>query len=221
MYTLCVFDMDGTVVNSIGDIAAAMNRSLSALGYKTYKVREYCHMVGDGMEVLCRRAIPNANESELQELISLYKTDYLKHCCQQSVMYEGIEELIKRLKAHGTKCAILSNKPHEQVMRVSRTLFENKMFDEILGQTERFPIKPAPDSLFYLMNKFDVEKSETAYIGDSNVDIRLGKAAGVFTIGAAWGLRGEDELISEGADAIAHSAHELYSILGIPYHPGL
>lgn len=213
MYKLCVFDMDGTVVNSIGDIATAMNRALSILGHKTYTDNDYYKMVGDGMDILCRRAFPEANDEELHKLISLYKEYYIDHCCEKSVMYPNIAELITSLKKSGVKCAILSNKPHDQAIKVAETLFDKEMFDIILGQTDRFPIKPAPDSLLWMINEFGLEKSDVAYIGDTNVDMRLGKSAGVFTVGVTWGFRDADELKAANADAIADDANQLSSIL--------
>lgn len=213
MYKLCVFDMDGTVVNSIADIAAAMNRSLEKMGYNPYGIGEYCHMVGDGMEMLCRRAIKVNDEEEVQRLIKLYKEDYFSHCCENSNMYDGMEGVIYALREKGLRCAVLSNKPNEQVQEISKELFNTDMFDEIWGYTNQFPVKPAPDSLVAMMKKFGVDKDETVYIGDSDVDIRLGKAAQVFTVGVAWGLRGAKELIGEGADAIAEMPEDLISIL--------
>ncbi len=213
MFKLCVFDMDGTLVDSIGDIAAAMNRSLEKLGYKTYPVSEYKHMVGDGMEVLCRRAIQGESEERIQKLTTLYEKDYLKNCCTHSKLYPGMGELIKTLSKNGIKCAVLSNKPHEQVMEIAKKIMDCDDYFKIMGQSDRFPTKPAPDSLLYIIKESGVERSEVAYIGDSNVDIRLGKAAKVFTVGAAWGFRGEDELVSEGASVIAHDSEELKKIL--------
>lgn len=215
MYKFCVFDMDGTVVNSIGDIAGAMNRSLEKLGYKTYSDNEYCKMVGDGMRILCQRAIPEASEAEVDELVSVYNEDYLNNICKKSVIYDGIKELIHNLNDKGVKCAILSNKPHPQAMEVAEALFDDRMFDKVLGQTPEFPIKPAPDSLLWMMENYGFDKSEVAYIGDTNVDIRLGKSAGVFTIGVTWGFRDVEELTSAGADAIANNADELAELLGI------
>ncbi len=213
MFKLCVFDMDGTIVDSLGDIAAAMNRSLTRLGHKPYPEDAYKNMVGNGMEVLCRRALKGGTEEEIQKLISLYKEDYLKNCCVRSKLYPGTGELINKLCSNGVKCAVLSNKPHNQVTEIAQKLMNIKDYFKILGQTDSFPAKPAPDSLLHLMKEAKAEKSETAYIGDSNVDIRLGKAAGVFSVGAAWGFRGEEELAAEGADRIAHNAAELKKIL--------
>lgn len=215
MYKLCIFDMDGTIVNSIGDIAAAMNRSLSKMGCRTYETYDYYKMVGDGMEVLCRRALPNSAEEEVQKLISLYSEDYLTNCCEKSVAYDGIPELLDSLKQHGIRCAVLSNKPHNQAKRVAGELFCSDAFDIVLGYTEKFPPKPSPESLLYLIDKFGVSGDDVIYIGDSNVDIRLGKAANVFTAGVTWGFRGAEELISEGADRIAENTHELAQIIGI------
>ena len=213
MFKLCVFDMDGTLVDSIGDIAAAMNRSLEKLGHETYSVSEYKHMVGNGMEVLCRRAMHGENEERIQKLIELYKKDYLKNCCVLSKLYTGMGELIKELSRNGIKCAVLSNKPHEQVMEIAEKIMDCDDYFKIMGQSDRFPTKPAPDSLLYIIKESGVDKSNIAYIGDSNVDIKLGKAAGVFTVGAAWGFRGEGELRAEGASAIAHDSKELKEVL--------
>lgn len=213
MYKLCIFDMDGTVVNSIGDIAAALNRALEKMGYPTHKEDRYYKMVGDGMAVLCRRAIEGAPEEEVQKLIALYDADYKNNCCERSYIYEGMSDAIKRLKEEGVRCAILSNKPHLQLMEIAKVLFEDDMFDEILGHTPQFPPKPDPSSLIYLMNKMGYDSEDVVFVGDSNVDIRLGKAADVFTVGVTWGFRGEEELRAEGVDAIVNTAEELYNII--------
>ena len=213
MFKLCVFDMDGTVVNSIGDIAAALNRSLEKIGYKAHSEDAYYKMVGDGMAVLCRRAIGNAPEEEVQRLIALYDADYKNNCCERSHIYDGMTDLIKRLKEKGIKCAILSNKPHPQLMEIAKVLFEDDMFDEILGHTPDFAPKPDPASMLYLMDKMGYKQDEVVFIGDSNVDVQLGKAADVYTVGVTWGFRGEEELKSEGADAIVNNADELYDVI--------
>lgn len=213
MYKMCVFDMDGTVVNSLGDIAAAMNRSLEKIGRKTYAEEDYRRMVGSGMRLLCKRAIPDAGDEELERLISYYNADYLSNCCVKTAPYEGMVELAEELKRLGIGRAILSNKPHTQACEIAEKLFDENLFDEIMGQSDRFPVKPAPDALLYLMQKYGVSKTETVYIGDSDVDIQLGKAAGVFTVGVTWGFRGEAELKAAGADALANTADELKSLL--------
>ncbi len=210
---LCVFDMDGTIVDSIGDIASAMNRSLEKLSHKTYTKEEYYHMVGNGMEKLCRRALPDAGEEEIQKLISLYKEDYLKNCCVDTMPYEGICEMLRDIKEEGVKIAVISNKPHSQVMAVAEKLFDMDLFYEIIGQSERFPTKPNPDSLIYLMDKLKLKKTEVVFVGDSDIDIRYGANAGVYTIGVAWGFRGEEELKSAGTNKIVYSPNEIKEVV--------
>lgn len=213
MIKLCVFDMDGTVVNTIGDISGAMNRSLATLGYEPHDEEEYCRMIGDGMVVLCKRAVDGASDEIIEKLINLYKKDYLENCCVKSVVYEGMLEVIKELKKAGIRCAMLSNKPHEQVMKIAEKLFPEGLFDEILGKTDDFPAKPAPDSLLYIMEKLGAKAEETVYIGDSDVDIKLGKSVGVYSVGVAWGFRGEEELKGENADYIAYKADDLLKLM--------
>lgn len=215
MYKFCVFDMDGTVVNSIVDIAAAMNRSLEKLGYDTYEEDAYYKMVGNGMRVLCERAIPGADEKAVDELVAVYNEDYLKNICVKSYIYDGLTELLHTLNDKGVKCAILSNKPHSQALEVAESLFDDRMFAQVLGQKPEIPIKPSPDGLLMMMKEYGFEKDEVAYIGDTNVDITLGKSAGVFTIGVSWGFREVKELTDAGADAIANNAEELANLLGI------
>lgn len=213
MVKLCVFDMDGTVVNSIGDIAAALNRSLEKMGYPTHSEDAYYKMVGDGMAVLCRRAIEGAPEEDVQKLIAIYDEDYKNNCCERSYIYDGMADAVKKLKAKGIKCAILSNKPHGQLMEIAKVLFEDDMFDEIMGHTSDFAPKPDPGSMLYLMDKMGYNSEEVVFVGDSNVDIRLGKAADVYTVGVTWGFRGEEELKTEGADVIVNTADELYNAI--------
>lgn len=213
MYNLCVFDMDGTFVNSIGDISDAMNRSLMRMGYATYGENEYRRMVGDGMRVLCERALPINDENELERLISLYKEDYLNNCCVKTVPYDGMVDLVCKLKAKGIRTVILSNKPHGQVQEIASKLFEKDLFDEVIGQTDAFPPKPEPSSLFHIMKKYNVLPQNTVYIGDSDVDVIFGKKAGVRTVGVEWGFRGREELINAGADVVVKNAEELKKFL--------
>lgn len=207
---LCVFDLDGTLVNSIFDIAAAMNEALSEMGLNGHETEKYYKMIGDGMEMLCRRALPEGyTESKLNELLRLYKEKYLRNCCVKTKAYDGICEMLDALSQAGVLAAVLSNKPHEQTERVVNTLFQNIEFFEVLGQSERFRKKPAPDALKYIIGKSGVDKNDVFYVGDSDVDMILAKNAGVKAVGACWGFRGKDELLSSGADLLANNADDV------------
>ena len=210
---ICIFDMDGTVLDTIGDISDALNRSLIKMNKKTHTEEEYKKMVGDGMNVLCRRAIPDATDSEVSELISLYKEDYLKNCCVRTKPYEGIEKLISDLDEIGIKSVILSNKPHIQAIEISDKLKMSNLFLEILGKKDEFPAKPDPTSILYLIDKYCKGAEEVVYIGDSNVDMILGKSVNAYTVGVSWGFRDVCELVESGADEVANTSDELYNII--------
>lgn len=213
MKKLCVFDLDGTLVNSIYDIAEALNASLASMGKPIHPIEAYYQMVGDGMELLCRRALPDGTEEELQTLIYLYKERYIKNCCVLTRPYDGILELLAQLNKEDFGIAVLSNKPQEQTERVVSALLGKIHFFDVIGQSERFPKKPDPMALYYLIEKSGVSQDDVWYIGDSDVDIHLGKSAKVKTIGAAWGFRGSEELHSSGADWVVDSPMQLKGLL--------
>ncbi len=213
MTKLCVFDFDGTLINTIYDIAACMNFALSKMGKTTYDVDAYYHMVGNGVDIFARRALPDGTEEEIALLKELYKEKYLKDSCVFSKVYEGVQELLEGLQKRGIHVGIISNKPQEQIDLILKEVLEFDAFFEVIGQDGRFPIKPAPDALHYLMEKTNVDKDEVWYIGDSDVDILFGKAADVGTIGAAWGFRGEEELASVGATKIAYQALDILDMV--------
>lgn len=213
MKKLCVFDLDGTLVDSIADIAAALNHALGVMHREPHPVEAYYRMVGDGMELLCRRAMGAASQEETDRLIALYQKEYLANCCVRTRPYPGIPELLEALKAAGYLLAVLSNKPQEQTQEVVGTLFPGAPFFMALGQSPRFPKKPEPDSMLYLLEQAGADREETWYIGDSDVDVQLGQRAGVETVGVSWGFRGNRELREAGASRIAEDAAALGRIL--------
>lgn len=210
---LCVFDLDGTLVNSISDIAASMNRALAVFGCPIHTEEEYCRMVGHGMNLLVQRALPDEKKDRWEELAEEYHKHYIAHCCDLSKPYPGILDLVAKLKMQGIGAAVLSNKPHLQTLKMVETLFPRGIFDAVLGQKEEFPRKPDPSSLFYLMTELEIDRKNVLYIGDSAVDITLGKNAGVPAIGVAWGLRGTEELKEANAQWIADNPRELFELI--------
>ncbi len=213
MKGLCVFDLDGTLVDSIEDIAVAVNASLEEMQKPTHPVEAYYKMVGDGMEMLCRRALSGGTEEEVQELVSRYKERYIKNCCNRTKTYPGIATLLSALAEKNAGIAILSNKPQEQTKEVVETLLGDIPFLEVIGQSARFPKKPDPAGLNYLIEKAGVSKEQVWYIGDSDVDMYLGNSVNVNSIGVAWGFRGEKELRDAGAKEVFQTAKELQDFL--------
>lgn len=215
MIKLCIFDLDGTLVNSVEDIAYAINRGLEILGFPQHKTDEFYSFVGDGMRKLCMRALPSGLKDKTDELLKLYSEYYIKNCCVRTKPYGGIKDMIFGLKNMGIKTAVLSNKPHEQTVNVVKKLFLDTDFDFVLGQTEKYPIKPDPTSLLDIIKQFDLKNDEVLYIGDSDVDMYLAKNANVSSVGVSWGFRGREELKNAGADFIVDAPKEIEKIVGV------
>lgn len=210
MKKICIFDLDGTLINSIGDISAAVNASLQKMGLPPHSEDAYKQMVGNGMYRLCAEALPSDAKDRTQELVALYQDAYLKNCCVRTKPYPGIPEVISKLTGSGRICGILSNKPHVQTLQIAGQLFSDSAFAVIQGQTDGVPCKPAPDALLGLLRKFSAERRAAVYIGDSDVDIQLGQNTDIDTIGVSWGFRGKQELLDAGAAHIADTPADLY-----------
>lgn len=216
MYKLCVFDLDGTLVNTIKDIAYAANHSLELLGYPTCDEDSYRYKIGNGMRMICKRAMPEEagnDEAKLDEMVKLYNEYYSVHCCDRSPAYPGMIELIPRLQKAGVTCAVISNKPHPQTMIVMDTLFPDAGFAYIEGQSDRFPRKPDPTVLLDCVEKLGFTREETVYVGDSDVDMIFSHNAGVTGLGVAWGFRGREELEGSQADGIADTADDIFDFV--------
>lgn len=213
MKKLCIFDLDGTLVDSIADIAFAVNRGLRTMGLPEQPTENFYRFVGNGMYKLCERALPNGRKDCTEMLQKLYAEYYVGHCCVLTRPYDGIIETVDKIKTAGIKTAVLSNKPHEQTMNVVNTLFGTECFDYVLGQIPEFPVKPDPSAIKYVMKELGVTPADTVNIGDSDVDIILGRNAGTEPIGVSWGFRGTEELKAAGCVKIAAAPSELYELI--------
>ena len=209
MKKICVFDLDGTLVDSIHDIADTINRNLEKLGKKTYPVDEYYQMVGEGMASLCHRALPDGTEEEIENFFKVYREDYLHNCCVKTYPYDGIPDLLRTLQESGMRLVIITNKPQEHTDVIVEKLLGKENFSYVIGTGGPFPRKPDTASMEFIMETFDVKPEEIWHIGDSDIDMIFGKNAGVDTIGVTWGFRGEQELRSSGATAIVNDVPAL------------
>lgn len=210
MYKFCAFDLDGTLVNSVGDIAAAMNFCLRDWGLPEHEKGEYNYFVGNGMKKLCERALPDGKKQLTDELVKKYNLRYSEHCCEMSEPYPGMPQLVKRLIAQGVTVAVVTNKPQNQTDRVIARYYGDIPFAEVLGASDDFPPKPAPDMLRSVMQKLGFEAKDMLYIGDSNVDVQFAHSVGSECVGVSWGFRGTAELLAAGADHIADTAEQVY-----------
>ena len=209
MIKAILFDLDGTLVNSIYDIAAAMNYALESLGQPTFATEQYYKMVGNGMKNLCRRALAADRQDLLEELLKRYNARYLAHCCDETRVYDGVPQLLRELKSRGYKLALITNKPAGQAKNVMDTLLPDVPLDVIWGQQPPFAVKPDPAVYFHVCKLLGVRPEETVYCGDSDVDILFAHNAGAKGLGCLWGFRGEAELMAAGADLLAGAPLEI------------
>ena len=205
-----IFDMDGTLLNTLDDIADGMNYSLEHFGYPVHTVEEIRKMIGGGASVLIGRAAPKGlSEKELEELKSFFLGYYFKNSNNKTDLYEGIKPLISRLAKEGFQMGIVSNKGDKAVKELSQFYFQDAM-KLSLGEREDITRKPAPDALLLAMDLMGVKPEECIYVGDSEVDAQFSINAGVPCIIVTWGFRDREELLSVKPDAIVDTVDELY-----------
>ncbi|MDO5426137.1 MAG: HAD family hydrolase [Eubacteriales bacterium] len=218
MYKLCIFDLDGTLADTIASMAHPANRALSELGLPTLAPEGFKYYAGDGAAVLCRRALEAAGDpagAHYDVFYPLYRKYFSEDCMYQVHPYEGICDTLEALKQAGIPITVLSNKPHSQAVDVIETLFGKGYFDAIQGQVDGIPKKPAPDGAWKLAETFGARPEECLYIGDTGTDMQTGTRAGMHTVGVLWGFRTYGELKENGADQIIEKPAQILEIAGI------
>ena len=211
-----IFDLDGTLANTIESLTYCGNRALQKFGLPSFTQEDYKYFVGDGSAVLVRRALTKAGDGQMahyDEVYEEYCRLFAKDCMYQVRPYEGIVPLLEELKKKGIRIAVLSNKPHENSISVVETLFGKDYFDCIQGQKEGIPKKPDPAGVFQIEEYLGLAPEDFLYVGDTCVDMRTGKSAGLFTVGVLWGFRDRKELEENHADVIIEKPAELLELL--------
>lgn len=211
-----IFDLDGTLSDSIASIKFCGDKALGAFGFGPFTEQQYKYFVGDGAANLVRRALTAGGDVDLvhfQEAYALYREIFRENCMYQVKPYQGIPELIEGLKERGVKIAVLSNKPHAETVNVIEALFGKGCFDSIQGQRENVAIKPSPEGVFQILGEFRLAAEDVLYLGDTATDMRTGKSAGAFTVGALWGFRDRAELEEGGADKIIEHPLQVLELL--------
>ncbi len=202
---VCVFDLDGTLLNTIQDLGVSCNAALKTVGLNPLPLEQYPFLVGNGMKNLIWKASDFSPETpEFNRIFHAFLDYYQAHSTDFTSVYPGIPELLKELSSNGVSLAVLSNKGESFVKDLVRYYFGDRIFSIVRGQSERFAVKPDPSSLLDIIQQFQAVQSEVLYVGDSDVDVKTAKNAGVFCVGAVWGFRGETELREAGANALAY-----------------
>ncbi len=223
MYKFVVFDLDGTLANTLLDLANAVNRALEFYGLPTHDIEKYNKFVGNGISNLISQVLGDkSSDRELHSKVKQYFDDYYpKHLCDFTEAYQGMSELLCQLKSLGIKTAVHSNKPHIYVPEILAKLYPEHKFELAWGQQEQYERKPSPQALIAMMQQLSVKPEEVIYVGDSDVDVITAHSAGVDVCGVEWGFRGRAELESAGADFIAKNSEELYEIIKGDYEQKL
>lgn len=212
---LCVFDLDGTLIHSLQDLADACNHALRGNGFAAHPVEDYRYFVGDGIRRLIERVLPENCRDELT--IARIKQDfdsyYSAHCLDATRPYPGIPQMLRQLAAREVKIAVVSNKPDAFARAIVTQVFGTGVFCTVAGKREGYKVKPDPRALLEILEQQRVPHSECLYIGDSGVDIQTAQNAGVRSVGVCWGFRPVGELTNAGADYLLHKPEELLLIL--------
>lgn len=212
-YKLAVFDMDGTILNTLEDLADSTNYALKANGLPERTIDEVRIFLGNGIRLLIERAVPTDTDKKLTDKVfDTFKEYYKTHCAVKTRPYDGIKDVLLELRKAGCLTAVVSNKADFAVQDLCKDYFDN-LFDFAIGEREGIKKKPAPDSVFEVLSKLNVEKDNAVYIGDSDVDFATSVNAGMDVIMVGWGFRDEEFLREKGAKRIIKQPSEILDII--------
>ncbi|MBQ7980652.1 MAG: HAD family hydrolase [Oscillospiraceae bacterium] len=207
-YELAIFDLDGTILNTLDDLADSVNHVLAQHGFPLHTKDEVRMMVGNGILNLIKRALPKGTEQGTVEAVFAdFNAHYKLHSADKTKPYDGITEMLEQLKANGVKLAVVSNKADYAMQTLCEKYFSG-FFDAVAGEKQGVPKKPAPDGVNAILCKLGVERNKSVYIGDSDVDIQTADNAGLTCIAVDWGFRDRALLEKNGAEIIVSSPSE-------------
>ena len=215
MKSYVIFDLDGTLLKTIDDLANATNHALRELGFPTHGLWVYPNMVGNGVMRLIERALPDDERTEknIKDALAALKDYYNDHCCDDTVPYPGIPELLEDLSARGINLAVTSNKYQEAVTKIVNHYFPDANFRAILGNVDGMPRKPDPSIVFKALTMCPTPKDEVLYVGDSGVDMDTARRACVESVGVSWGFRSIHELKEAYADHIVSTPAQIADLV--------
>ncbi|MDE5923954.1 MAG: HAD family hydrolase, partial [Muribaculaceae bacterium] len=207
-----IFDLDGTLLNTISDLGMACNYALEKMGYQSHPVSAYNFMVGNGVRKLLERAEPDATPDQIDKLLEYFREYYDEHCTDTTVPYPGMPELLEELTSRGVKVAVATNKYQAAATKIITHYFPDIKFEAVLGQVDDRPTKPDPSIVFAVLNASPTPKREVMFIGDSAVDIETARRACVDSIGVTWGFRPVSELRKAYADHVVSNPSEILKL---------
>jgi phosphoglycolate phosphatase len=208
-----LFDLDGTLADTLTDLANATNWALTQLECPAHRIEQYRYMVGDGARQLCARALPPNRQHLIDEALKLMRSRYAAHWADETRLYPGIAAAVSRLATEGYRLAVLSNKPDDFTKQVVAHFFQPNPFHAVCGQTQDVPLKPHPAAALAIARQLELPASAWMYLGDTNTDMQTAVAAGMFAVGVLWGFRDRAELLQNGAQALVERPEQILTLL--------
>lgn len=212
----CIFDLDGTLTDTLESLTYSVNLTLKEMGLTEISADQCRQFVGNGARFLMKQALMASGDtdaSRLDEGMDVYGRIFQENCTYHVTPYDGVVWMLEDMKSRGIRLAVLSNKPHQQTQDVVGEIFGDEVFDCVQGQCEGMPRKPDPAGVYHLLEKMQVSKEECLYVGDSEVDIATGHAAGVKSIGVEWGFRSRQTLLEAGAEYVINAPEQLLNFV--------
>jgi phosphoglycolate phosphatase len=215
-YTAVLFDLDGTLLDTLADIAHAVNAALSSLGFPQHPVLAYRYFVGEGIGVLARRVLPDNRKSDadVAACLAAINREYGAGLLIKTSPFDGVPEMLSRLARKKLRLAVVSNKPHDLALRSVEAHFNGSLFTAILGERKNVPTKPDPTIALEAARLLSVNPGQCLYVGDSGIDMQTAVNAGMYPVGVLWGFRDADELLAAGAKTLIKKPSELLDIPG-------
>jgi phosphoglycolate phosphatase len=217
-YTAVIFDMDGTLLDTLEDLGSCMNRVLERAAYPIHPIDAYKYFVGDGMANLIKRVLPEADckEETIERLQAEMAAEYGAHWADKTALYPGIGVLLDELVRRNIRRAILSNKPHEFTTVMAERYFSNWSFDPVFGARDGVPSKPDPAAALEICRRWELDPEEVLYAGDTNTDMQTARRGGMFALGVLWGFRTKQELQENGAQSVIASPEQMLKFFKSP-----
>ena len=214
MIKAVLFDLDGTLADSLIDLADGVNRAIASKGFPTHEVEAFKYFVGDGIPKMIERALPEENRDAetVNEIKNIFLPYYAIHYADNTYAYEGMPELVNNLKSQGFIVAVVTNKEQNMANEVVTSLYGD-VFDLIFGKRDGIPAKPDPTAALMAMEELGVKPEECVFIGDSGMDVATAVNSGAVPVGELWGFRKKDELLANGAKYIIKKPQELLDII--------
>ena len=212
-YKAVLFDMDGTLLDTLEDLCDSTNHALAQMGYPLRGIEEIRRFIGNGAEKQIRRAVPEGtSEGKIMETLAAFRAYYQDHCQIKTKVYDGLLDVLSELKEKGVKMAVVSNKPDAAVKKLSREYFGDRL-DYAIGPSDGVRCKPYPDMAEEALKALGIAKKDAVFVGDSEVDVQTGLNAGLDVIAVSWGFRSREVVIEAGASKIADNASELEKLI--------